>query len=412
MEAPLKAVKLFECLREGGRDVGQPIYYPTRLGGLAGNYRRMSKGASKIPHRPPMSAPLRMVNVSAMVDASPESKVLEDYAQEFLVELDGIALEERQSAARYELHVIRRVVQVLADFAAEPPLDVGGERAQEPLTQLIPEPQVRRLVVLVMALRDALHEDGQSLPVLIQTRRQLSSELVLAIKTASSEVATTSGDGASRFLRNLENSLGAVAALDALGNLSDRAAAAGGSQDRAAAALAAAVAAAAEARTAQEESAGDVAESELAKEFAEYGNRQQVTGYIWLAVAVVLFAAAVVVGVTLLREAEQAFDWHSLATRLLIALPCFGLGAYCARESSRHRELAQWVRRIAVQLKSVGAYAARLDDVSRLTLLAHFGSYVFGPHPLGKDDNQVQPVPPELWTTLADVIRSRGDARA
>jgi hypothetical protein len=106
----------------------------------------------------------------------------------------------------------------------------------------------------------------------------------------------------------------------------------------------------------------------------------------------------------------QPFDRVSLVSHLLIALPCLGLGAYCAREWSRHRERAQWARRLAVQLKSVSAFTARLDDGPGMALLAQFGTYVFGHHPMGKDDNQVQPVPPELWKALADVIRSRGGA--
>jgi hypothetical protein len=56
----------------------------------------------------------------------------------------------------------------------------------------------------------------------------------------------------------------------------------------------------------------------------------------------------------------------------------------------------------------VAAYTARLDDAARLALLSQFGTYVFGPHQLGKDDNQVQPIPQELWKALADVIRARG----
>lgn len=167
-----------------------------------------------------------------------------------------------------------------------------------------------------------------------------------------------------------------------------------------------------QAKTAQQETAGDVAESELAKEFAAYGTRQERVGYIWLGFAVALFGATVVVALTVLRQVGQSFDWYSLASHLLLALPCLGLGAYCARESSRHRELAQWARQLAVQLKSVGAYTARLDNDARMALLAQFGTYVFGHHQLGKDDNQVQPIPQELWKALADVIRSRGAGQA
>jgi hypothetical protein len=171
-------------------------------------------------------------------------------------------------------------------------------------------------------------------------------------------------------------------------------------------------AAVSKARTAQQETAGAVAESELAREFADYGDRQARAGQRWLVAAIGLFAATVVVALTVLQQVDQVFNWYSLASHLLIALPCLGFGAYCTRESSRHRELAQRARRIAVQLKSVGAYTARLGDAARLALLGQFGSYVFGPHQLGKEDNQVQPIPQELWKALADVIRLRGTGQA
>ncbi len=88
-------------------------------------------------------------------------------------------------------------------------------------------------------------------------------------------------------------------------------------------------------------------------------------------------------------------NWYSFATHVLIALPCLGVSAYLARESSRDREAARWAHQLAVQLKSVSAYTARLDDASHKALLMRFGNYVFGPHPLGKDDNQIQAIPPE-----------------
>jgi hypothetical protein len=52
-------------------------------------------------------------------------------------------------------------------------------------------------------------------------------------------------------------------------------------------------AAVSKAKSAEQETAGAVAESELAKEFASYGKRQELVGYIWLAVAAGLFAFTV-----------------------------------------------------------------------------------------------------------------------
>ena len=326
-----------------------------------------------------------------MVDVLLASKLLVDSARQLLAKLDGRVPGHEDPGRQFER--LRRVVRVLFYFTSETPLEPvegGGEIPYRPFTRFVDESEVQRLSVLVQALQQAMDDSHRPLGYLIDTRRQLTAKLASAIETARSEIAPRFGEEASRVLSELAMDLASVTALDAMDDL----------------------AAAAEAKTALQETAGDLAESELAKEFAGYGDLQQRTGYAWLVAAIALFGVALVVGAMLLRQTGQAFDWYSFATRLLIALPCFGLAAYCARESSRHRELAQWARRIAVQLKSVGAYTARLDDVSRLSLLSQFGSYVFGPHHPGRDDNQIQPIPPELWKALADVIRSRGDARA
>jgi hypothetical protein len=73
-------------------------------------------------------------------------------------------------------------------------------------------------------------------------------------------------------------------------------------------------AAVSKAKAAQQETAGDIAESELAKEFASYGKRQELVGYAWLVAAVVLFAFTVFVALTVLKQVGQAFSWYSLAS--------------------------------------------------------------------------------------------------
>lgn len=155
-----------------------------------------------------------------------------------------------------------------------------------------------------------------------------------------------------------------------------------------------------------EQAAGEVAEVELAKEFAAYGKRQEQVSWIWFALAILLLAASVTVALTLLNKVGTELDWYSIIGHGLIALPSLGLAAYCSRESSRHRELGQWARRLAVQLKSISAYSSRLDAEPRNALLTDFGKYVFGPHALG-EDNQMQAVPPEIIKAIADVIKTR-----
>jgi hypothetical protein len=285
-----------------------------------------------------------------------------------------------------ELQRLKQVLAVVVALALETTI---SDRSHGPFPPLLPVSEVETIDGFILRLRSLALElparpSPRDIATLISFRQQLVFELTTAIKGIQSK--TPNED--SQFLATLTINLANLAATEVLSD----------------------AVAVSQAKIAQQETAGEVAESELAKEFAAYGSRQEWAGLIWLFGAIVLFGFTVVVALTVLKQVAQPFDWYSLATHLLIALPCLGFGAYCARESSRHRELAQWARRLAVQLKSVGAYTARLNDSSRLTLLAEFGRYIFGPHQPGKDDNQVQPVPPEIWKAVADVIRSRGDA--
>jgi hypothetical protein len=278
-----------------------------------------------------------------------------------------------------ELQNLMRVLSVLRTLSVEN--QRTRRTAYGPYIPLLPQWRINVLYGFLHALLDDVPEE---LETLVSMRHQLMWELRQIVE----ELETRVPDGDASFLASVRVDLAEVAALGVLRD----------------------AAAVSEAKTAQQEAAGDVAESELAKWFAAYEERQNREGYLWFGGAVLLIAATVIVAFMVLGHTGQAFDWVSLASHLLIALPCLGLGAYCARESSRHRELAQWARRLAVQLKSVSAYTARLENGPRMTLLAQFGTYVFGHHPMGKDDNQVQPIPAELWKALADVIRSRGGA--
>jgi hypothetical protein len=127
-------------------------------------------------------------------------------------------------------------------------------------------------------------------------------------------------------------------------------------------------------RRTQQETVGKTAESELAKDFASYAGRQMVASIVWFVIASILTAATVFVAFQLLG-ALSVVTWQSVVGHILIALPLLGFAAYCARESSRHREGSRWAGRLGVQLRSVSAYCDRLDEEDRKALLSHFGKY-------------------------------------
>ena len=222
----------------------------------------------------------------------------------------------RDQGYTHELKRLRAVVVVLRGAATL--LDNGSNAVE---VRFLEAPLKRMMTEVTYGEPDAFLLEGR--------RRDLTLQIGEAIDDARSK---SDDDAAREILSKLSIELAGLSAHDVLSD----------------------AAAISQARTETEETAGDVAESELAKEFTVYGKRQDVVGYIWLGFAVALFGVTVAVALMVLKQVGQAFNWYSLASHLLIALPCLGLGAYCARESSRHRELAQWARRLAVQLKVCG----------------------------------------------------------
>jgi hypothetical protein len=290
-----------------------------------------------------------------------------------------------------ELQRVRSVASVLASFVEQS--RSGWATGPDASSSYVDSIEVVERLALSLAVKNLQNELGhrrvsdQDLQQLVQMRILLAQPLGAAID----QVRTAADDTRDlEFLSSLAVRLAGPMARDVLTD----------------------AAAVSKAKTAQQETAGATAENELSKEFAKYGRWQQLAGYLWLLGALVLLTVAVVVAWLALKQIGHGFNWYSVTTHVLIVLPCLAFSAYSARESSRHREIAHWAHRLAVQLKSVGAYTARLDESSRKTLLAQFGGYVFGPHPMGTDDNQMQTIPPEILSAIADVIRKRGRAEA
>jgi hypothetical protein len=155
------------------------------------------------------------------------------------------------------------------------------------------------------------------------------------------------------------------------------------------------------------ESVGRISESSLAAEFGAFSRTHTRNGIYWLVGVVLLLGTTVYLGFSALDGDLTGGSWEDLIRHLLVALPCLGLAAYSARESSRHREAARWASRLAVQLKSISAYSSRLQPDSQNDVLASFGRYVFGPHGANGEDNQLNAVPPEVWAAVVEVAKAR-----
>jgi hypothetical protein len=155
------------------------------------------------------------------------------------------------------------------------------------------------------------------------------------------------------------------------------------------------------------EAAGLVGIGALAESFVEYAADQGAQANRWLAGTLAAVLAVVAVGVWLLVSANSTAGYQlgQTVSHVVIALPVLGAAAYSARESSRHREAAQWGRQLVAQLRAIGAYADALDDDRQGELWAHFGRYVFGPHAPGRADNQLHSIPPELVEAVLNAAK-------
>jgi hypothetical protein len=88
------------------------------------------------------------------------------------------------------------------------------------------------------------------------------------------------------------------------------------------------------------------------------------------------------------------------------------LAIYLARQSSYHRSHAAWARSLEVQLDTLEAYIAPLDDVDKSKLRAEFGRRVFGAHTYDNaEDETVAALPQvgELLDELSQLVAKLGE---
>lgn len=95
--------------------------------------------------------------------------------------------------------------------------------------------------------------------------------------------------------------------------------------------------------------------------------------------AVLLFLAMVVTVVTLtINLVHNGIDWKVAAFRLFSALILALPAAYLARESARHREVAERMRRMELELASIDAFNALLPEDQRNAIKGEMARRYFG----------------------------------
>jgi len=167
-----------------------------------------------------------------------------------------------------------------------------------------------------------------------------------------------------------------------------------------------------EAARASENAAGVSGTASLAAYFKGQADRESRLAEVF---RVGVIIALLVVGVASYRTASALSETTGLlevVLHLSYAVPVGLLAIYLARQSSYHRSHAAWARSLEVQLDTLEAYIAPLDDVDKSKLRAEFGRRVFGAHTYDNaEDETVAALPQvgELLDELSQLVAKLGE---
>ncbi|MFF1818615.1 hypothetical protein ACFVWG_15035 [Kribbella sp. NPDC058245] len=130
--------------------------------------------------------------------------------------------------------------------------------------------------------------------------------------------------------------------------------------------------------------ASTVAEGELSEAFSSYGDRENRLAEVFRITAICLL---------LLLISFSVFSAAKLPASLGASLAHVGIGlsglaafGYMARESSQHRRAGRWAKVMSVQLRTLDAYAADMEDEQRRALREQFARRVFASPEYSLDD--------------------------
>jgi hypothetical protein len=167
-----------------------------------------------------------------------------------------------------------------------------------------------------------------------------------------------------------------------------------------------------EAAIASENAAGISGTASLAAYFKGQADRESRLAEVFrVGVIITLF----VVGVASYRTASSLSDTAGLlevVRHLSYAVPVGLLAIYLSRQSAYHRDQAAWARSLEVQLDTLEAYIAPLDDVDKSKLRAEFGQRVFGARCNGHAEDGTDAALPqvsELLDKLSQLVTKLGD---
>lgn len=138
------------------------------------------------------------------------------------------------------------------------------------------------------------------------------------------------------------------------------------------------------AATHAKEAAGESAAFGLATSYLEYAAEQRTAADVWRRVAACVLVSVAGLAAWVVGQFHEP-SVGEVIQKLAVSLPLVALAGYAVRESTRHRETANWARAVAVQLQTISAYTEPLPQETKVALKEALGEKVFlGYPPLGR----------------------------
>ncbi|QOD44291.1 hypothetical protein [Clavibacter zhangzhiyongii] len=132
--------------------------------------------------------------------------------------------------------------------------------------------------------------------------------------------------------------------------------------------------------------AGNVGGTKLFEYFGDYADSQLKAANFFRWATILLISAGGIVSLALPLPGRA--DWATVAARLSVLAAVVGLAAYCGRQSTHHRRIADWARALEVQLKSLPAFIEPIQaDEQRDGIYAAFARRILGNPPDGSSAN-------------------------
>ncbi len=124
---------------------------------------------------------------------------------------------------------------------------------------------------------------------------------------------------------------------------------------------------------------GLIGNTGLTGNYQRVANQESVVANRFRWIAIACMVAMVLCVLWIVAHVNRAdFDWEVALFRLAAAIVCLAPGWYCAKESGRHRRVAERNRRIELELASLSPYLAELPDAERLKIVGELSHQYFG----------------------------------